>query len=136
MKSEKNRKTPAATKEYEKTTLVSVGENLYRNVSSGNYYFRLIKDGKQIKRSLQTTDRATALQRKKAMLDQVNAMADAKKLTAAITFKDFAEEPLSGFVHIKAFLLAQALLFARMRLKRESISKQTPVGWGVRIGAF
>lgn len=112
MKSEMNRKTPAATKEYEKTTLVSVGENLYRNVSSGTYYFRLIKDGKQIKRSLQTTDRAIALQRKKAMLDQVNAMADAKKLTAAILFKDFAEEYLSGFVHLKE---------SSMRRKRDCV---------------
>src|SRR5262245_58815156 len=41
-------------------TFQKVGECLYRYSTSGTYYARIRVDGKEIKRSLETTDRAIA----------------------------------------------------------------------------
>ena len=38
----------------------NVGERLYRYVPTGGYYARLEVNGKEVRRSLSTTDRATA----------------------------------------------------------------------------
>jgi hypothetical protein len=42
-------------------TLQYAGENPYRNQSSGIYYALFKRDGKQIRRSLKTTDKELAL---------------------------------------------------------------------------
>src|SRR5437762_1247460 len=51
-------------------TLQKVGECLYRYSSNGVYYARIKADGKEIKRSLETTDRALAQRKLRVFRDE------------------------------------------------------------------
>ena len=53
-------------------TLHYAGENLYRSDSSGIYYALFKRDGKQIRRSLKTTDKELARRKLAELRRQVN----------------------------------------------------------------
>ena len=53
----KSKKTPSARKPY---TFKRVSENLYKVIETGGYYALVKRGGKQIRRSLKTTDKALA----------------------------------------------------------------------------
>ncbi len=65
--------------------LTLVGENLYRSDSSSIYYGLFKKNGKQIRRSLQTTDRTLAKRRLETLRDKIDNLktADANRLVFA-----------------------------------------------------
>src|ERR1043166_6968779 len=62
--------------------LQHVGENLYRNQSSGIYYALFKRDGKQIRRSLKTCDKELARRKLADLREQVQRLTgdDAKTL--------------------------------------------------------
>lgn len=66
-------------------TLQHAGENLYRNQSSGIYYALFKRDGKQIRRSLKTTDKDLARRKLSDLREQVQRLTvdDAKSLRFA-----------------------------------------------------
>jgi len=66
-------------------TLQNVGENLYRSDSSGIYYALFKRDGKQIRKSLKTTDRNLAKRKLEDLREQVQRLTadDAKTLPFA-----------------------------------------------------
>jgi len=78
-------------------TYKRVGENLYRNTPSANYYALLKRGGKQFRRSLKTSDRALAARRLADLRRQIGALtlSDAKNST----FADVAKVWLSGVRH-------------------------------------
>jgi hypothetical protein len=53
-------KTAAAQRRHRRRTLKHVGENLYRSDASETYYAIFKRNGKQIRRSLDTTDKDLA----------------------------------------------------------------------------
>jgi integrase len=65
--------------------LQHAGENLYRNQSSGIYYALFKRDGKQIRRSLKTTDKELARRKLSSLREQVQRLTadDAKTLRFA-----------------------------------------------------
>lgn len=87
-------------KNQQKTVLRRVSENLYRNDSSGTYYGWVKRGGKQIKRSLETTDLAQA---KSALRDFIGDLEgkDATNLTRGILFEPLAKEWLDAQYHLK-----------------------------------
>ena len=56
----KSKKTPSSRKPY---TFKRVSENLYKVTETGGYYALVKRGGKQIRRSLKTTDKALAKRR-------------------------------------------------------------------------
>jgi integrase len=72
-----------------------VGQNLYRLESSGTYYALFKRSGKQIRRSLKTTDGALAKRRLNAMGDKVARLNGAKG-AGKITFTELADRWLSN----------------------------------------
>lgn len=70
-------------------TLAKVAENLYRNNSSGTYYVWVKRSGKQIKRSLKTSDLALAKRRLREFRDKVDRT-DPKMGKVKISFNEVA----------------------------------------------
>ena len=73
------------TKSATRFDLQYVGENLYRNKSSGIYYALFKRDGKQIRKSLKTADKAMARRYLGDLRGQVQRLttAEAKSLPFA-----------------------------------------------------
>lgn len=70
-----------------------VGENLWRNQSSGIYYALLKRSGKQIRRSLKTSDRSLAKRR----LDDLQGKVDGLRVGAKdLAFRDLAAKWLES----------------------------------------
>jgi integrase len=101
------------------------GENLYRNQSSGVYYALFKRDGKQIRRSLKTTDKDLARRKLAKLRDQVARLsaADAKQLPFAEYKRDEATgEPtkeLIGGLAKRWLDVATATLKPSTKLRRE-----------------
>lgn len=75
-------------------TLQYVGENLYRNQSSNIYYALFKRDGKQIRRSLKTTDKELARRKLSHLREQVQRLtADDSK---GLPFAEFKRNEQTG----------------------------------------
>jgi integrase len=75
-------------------TLQYIGENLYRNQSSGIYYALFKRDGKQIRRSLKTTDKELARRKLSQLREQVQRLtADDSK---ALPFAEYKRNEQTG----------------------------------------
>jgi integrase len=72
-------------------TLLKVGECLYRNQSSGTYYALVKRGGKQIKRSLKTTDRKLA-ERRLSDFRKESGQARAGKEECRLTFAQIGKQ--------------------------------------------
>jgi hypothetical protein len=72
-----------APKKYAKASLLKVGENLYRNESSGTYYALVKRSGKQTKRSLKTKDLALAKRRLREFAEKVDRINEPYRPTIA-----------------------------------------------------
>ena len=84
-----------------RTVFHKVAQNLYRLESSGTYYALFKRAGKQIRRSLKTTDPALARRRLNELGDKV-AHLNRTKGAGKITFADLAERWLAAHrVHLK-----------------------------------
>ena len=79
-------------------TFQKVGECLYRYSSSGVYYARIKVRGKEIRRSLQTTDRLMA-KRKLAALKEAQAEVDLSK--GKLTLAELCDQYLETVRHLR-----------------------------------
>jgi integrase len=78
-----------------------VGQNLYRLESSGTYYALFKRAGKQIRRSLKTTDASLARRRLNELGDKVSRLNQAKG-ASKLTFEELATRWLDNHrVHLK-----------------------------------
>ena len=89
----KSKKTPSARKPY---TFKRVSENLYKVVETGGYYALVKRGGKQIRRSLKTTDKALA-KRRLAELKQKAYKLRTGKEHASTTFEKDSRGPKPFF---------------------------------------
>ena len=71
-------------------TFKRVSENLYKVTETGGYYALVKRGGKQIRRSLKTTDKALA-KRRLAELKQKASKLRTGKEQASITFEKYSE---------------------------------------------
>ena len=83
----KDKKTSFTRKPY---TFKRVSENLYKVTETGGYYALVKRGGKQIRRSLKTTDKALA-KRRLAELKQKASKLRTGKEHASITFEKYSE---------------------------------------------
>ena len=83
----KDKKTSSTRKPY---TFKRVSENLYKVIETGGYYALVKRGGKQIRRSLKTTDKALA-KRRLAELKQKASKLRTGKEHASITFEKYSE---------------------------------------------
>ena len=83
----KSKKTPSSRKPY---TFKRVSENLYKVTETGGYYALVKRGGKQIRRSLKTTDKALA-KRRLAELKQKASKLRTGKEYASVTFEKYSE---------------------------------------------
>jgi integrase len=83
----KDKKTSSTRKSY---TFKRVSENLYKVTETGGYYALVKRGGKQIRRSLKTTDKALA-KRRLAELKQKASKLRTGKEHASITFEKYSE---------------------------------------------
>jgi integrase len=79
-------------------TLQRVGESLYRYSSNRVYYARLKKDGKEIKRSLRTTDPALARRNLAALRDELRQI---DRSQGRMTLAELADRYLGTIQHQK-----------------------------------
>jgi integrase len=101
------------------------GENLYRAETSGIYYALFKRDGKQIRRSLKTTDKDLARRKLAELRNQVNRLTadDAKSLPFAEYDRDKPDVLIGGLA--KRWLdMAGTTLKPSSRLRRECAIKQ------------
>lgn len=88
-----------APKKYAQATLQKVGENLYRNESSGVYYALVKRKGKQIRKSLKTQDRKLANRRLKGFLEkagQLTASVEDRKAPFEIVASNWLKQHTGG----------------------------------------
>ena len=79
----------------QKTVFHKVGQNLYRLESSSGYYGLFKRGGKQIRRSLKTTDAALARRRLAAIREKV-ARLNQTKGSSRIAFAELADRWLNN----------------------------------------
>jgi integrase len=84
--------------EYKHGVLQKVGESLYRYSSNDVYYCRIKVDGKEIKRSLNTTDRAVARRNLAALKDELRQI---DRSQGRITLEELANRYLATIRHQK-----------------------------------
>jgi len=120
--------------------LQNVGENLYRNQSSGIYYALFKRDGKQIRRSLKTADKELARRKLAGLREQVQRLTsdDAKSMPFAeyrVDAKTGEEtDELIGGVAQRWFDLATAGLKPSSRERRRvAIRSLAPFYKGVTV---
>ena len=92
-----------------------VGECLYRYSSNGVYYARIKADGKEIRRSLETTDRALA-QRKLARFKDEQRQIDRSK--GSLTLAELCDRFLNTIQHQKPKTVERKTLIVQ-RIKRD-----------------
>ncbi len=85
------------SKEPNPSGYVRVAECLYRNDSSGSYYAWVKKSGKQIRRSLKTSDRKLANRRLRELRQKLTGL-DFSKGKSKLTFKDLSKKWLKNTV--------------------------------------
>lgn len=81
--------SPAATETPSFSVFHKVGECLYRNESSGNYYALVKRSGKQYRRSLKTKDRKLAERRLSDFREKVGSLSRTQS-ASGVTFADLA----------------------------------------------
>lgn len=120
--------------------LQHAGENLFRNKSSGIYYALFKRAGKQIRRSLKTTDKGLARRRLAALREQVQRLAanDAKTLPFAEYRRDQATGDLTheliGGLAKRWLDVSTATLKPSTRLRREvAIAALAPFFRGLTV---
>lgn len=127
-----------ARKKYDQATMLKVGENLYRNESSGTYYGIVKRSGKQIKRSLKTKDFAMAKRYLKQFETKVDRM-DPMKGKVKIAFKDLAKRWLriqkpnlkaSSYTRKQTSINALNKHFGNLNVR--SITKRHCENWAVK----
>ena len=69
-------------------TFKRVSENLYKVVETGGYYALVKRGGKQIRRSLKTTDKALAKRRLSELKQKASKLRTGKE-NASITFEQY-----------------------------------------------
>jgi integrase len=84
--------------QHKSATLQRVGESLYRYSSNGVYYARIKVDGKEIKRSLGTTDRTLARRNLAALKDELRQI---DRSQGRITLEEIADRYLGTIQHQK-----------------------------------
>ena len=117
-------------------TLHYAGENLYRSDSSGIYYALFKRDGKQIRRSLKTTDKELARRKLAELRRQVNRITgdDAKQLPFTEYNKGKQKSKLIGGLAKRWLDVAAATLKPRSRQRRETaINQLAPFFRGVTV---
>jgi len=92
-----------------------VGECLYRYSSNGVYYGRIRVDGKEIKRSLETTDRAIANRELRRFKDEQHQVDRSK---GKITLAELCDQYLATVQHQKAKTIERKTLIVR-RIKSD-----------------
>jgi integrase len=113
-------KTPQATV----GTFQKVGECLYRYSSNGVYYARIKTSGKEIRRSLETTDRDLAKRRLTALKDEQSQIDRSK---SKIKLAELCERYLSVIQHQKPKTVERKTLIVRR------IKSQWPDGSSVQV---
>ena len=83
----KDKKTSSTRKPY---TFKRVSENLYKVIETGGYYALVKRGGKQIRRSLKTTDKALARRRPAGLKEKASKLRTGKE-NASITFESYSE---------------------------------------------
>ena len=83
----KPKKTLSARKPY---TFKRVSENLYKVTETGGYYALVKRGGKQIRRSLKTTDKALAKRRLAELKEKASKLRTGKEY-ASVTFEKYSE---------------------------------------------
>ena len=83
----KPKKTLSARKPY---TFKRVSENLYKVTETGGYYALVKRGGKQIRRSLKTTDKALAKRRLVELKQKASKLRTGNE-HASITFEKYSE---------------------------------------------
>ena len=83
----KDKKISSTRKSY---TFKRVSENLYKVIETGGYYALVKRGGKQIRRSLKTTDKALARRRLAALKEKASKLRTGKE-NATITFEKYSE---------------------------------------------
>ena len=83
----KDKKNSSTRKSY---TFKRVSENLYKVIETGGYYALVKRGGKQIRRSLKTTDKALARRRLAALKEKASKLRTGKE-NASITFEKYSE---------------------------------------------
>jgi integrase len=92
-----------------------VGECLYRYSSNGVYYARIKSGGKEIRRSLATTDRDTA-KRELARLREEQSYVDRSQ--GKLSLRELCEQYIKTVQHLKPATIAQKTLIVR-RLQQD-----------------
>jgi integrase len=92
-----------------------VAECLYRYVSSGVYYARLKRPGKEIRRSLKTTDKALAKRRLQKLRDEQDEIDPASE---KMSLRDLCERFLETIRHQKRKTVERKTLIVR-RIKQD-----------------
>ena len=83
----KDKKTSSTRKPY---TFKRVSENLYKVIETGGYYALVKRGGKQIRRSLKTTDKALARRRLAGLKEKASKLRTGKE-NASITFEQYSK---------------------------------------------
>jgi len=83
----KDKKTSSTRKPY---TFKRVSENLYKVIETGGYYALVKRGGKQIRRSLKTTDKALARRRLAVLKEKASKLRTGKE-NASITFERYSK---------------------------------------------
>ena len=84
----KDKKNSSARRPY---TFKRVSENLYKVIETGGYYALVKRGGKQIRRSLKTTDKALAKRRLSELKEKASKLRAGKEHTS-ITFEKYSEK--------------------------------------------
>jgi integrase len=92
-----------------------VGECLYRYLSSGVYYARLKRPGKEIRRSLRTTDKELA---KRRLADLRNEQAEIDPASEKMSLRELCERFLETIQHQKPKTVERKTLIVR-RIKQD-----------------
>ena len=82
-----DKKTSSTRKPY---TFKRVSENLYKVIETGGYYALVKRGGKQIRRSLKTTDKALARRRLVGLKEKASKLRTGKE-NASITFEQYSQ---------------------------------------------
>ena len=99
-----------------------VGENLYRNKSSGIYYALFKRDGKQIRKSLKTADKAMARRYLGDLRGQVQRLTTAE--AKSLPFAEYEKNDEGDETRLVGGLAGRWLNTAAVSLKPSSLDRR------------
>jgi integrase len=105
--------------------LQKVGESLYRYSSNQVYYARIKMDGKEIKRSLRTTDRTLARRNLAALKDELR---QTDRSQGRVTLAELVDRYLATIQHQKLKTVERKTFIVRR------INSDWPTGKGTQVG--